>query len=391
MMEGKPTLSEFVEMEQQQWTQCLSGASFWEPLRMAPSAWLEHAPFAFWLIDVMRPRLFVELGTQSGVSYCAFCQAVDRLNVGTRCYAVDSWRGDEHSGFYDEDVIEELRKYHDPLYSGFSQLLRMNFDEAVATFEDNSIDLLHIDGRHFFEDVRHDFDTWRNKLSDRAIVLFHDTNVRDRGFGVFKLWAELSAVYPSFEFVHSYGLGVIGVGATLPQGLTPLFESNIGSSGRDKLRAAYTQLGARLRTIHYLKMTDDELRRQIQTLDTAVTDLRATVTDRDRLLLQRDAEINRQGTDIRTRDDEIRRRDDHIRRLEEQLTESNLALKDRNHILSQRELELQHQIAKVEERDFDIQRQVEQIRQLEAQLTGTIAELESLSHSVMVNINIQYS
>ncbi|MBR7538681.1 hypothetical protein KC221_21010, partial [Mycobacterium tuberculosis] len=63
----------------------LSRASFW-PVNniVAESAWLEHGPFAFWLIDALRPRTFVELGTHGGFSYFAFCQAVQRLEINTR-------------------------------------------------------------------------------------------------------------------------------------------------------------------------------------------------------------------------------------------------------------------------------------------------------------------
>src|SRR5690349_14660219 len=90
------------------------------PLRDLSSAWMEHIPFALYLIDLLRPDIFVELGTFHGVSYCAFCQAVKELGVSTRCYAVDSWVGDAHTGSYDSEVLEGLRQHHDPRYSEFS-------------------------------------------------------------------------------------------------------------------------------------------------------------------------------------------------------------------------------------------------------------------------------
>ena len=81
---------------------------FWTPERAAPSAWIEHVPFAFWLVDVLRPRTIVELGTSTGVSYSAFCQAVKFLQLPTSCIAVDTWKGDEHVGLYSEDVYREF-------------------------------------------------------------------------------------------------------------------------------------------------------------------------------------------------------------------------------------------------------------------------------------------
>src|SRR5690349_11726055 len=86
------------------------------------SSWHKHIPFAFALVETLKPGLIVELGTYKGDSYCSFCEAVDTLRLPTTCYAVDTWEGDEQSGNYDNSIWEELKAYHDPLYGSFSTL-----------------------------------------------------------------------------------------------------------------------------------------------------------------------------------------------------------------------------------------------------------------------------
>lgn len=192
------------------------------PDRLAPSAWSGHIPFGAWLVAALRPRLLVELGTHHGASYLAFCQAVREHGLDTRCLAVDTWEGDEHAGAYSDEVYDTLRRYHDPLYGAFSELLRMTFDDALGSVADGSVDLLHIDGLHTYDAVSHDFHSWRAKLSNRAVVLFHDTQVRDRDFGVWRFWDEVRREHPSFEFLHSHGLGVLLVGDDLPDDIRAL-------------------------------------------------------------------------------------------------------------------------------------------------------------------------
>lgn len=177
-----------------------------------PSSWYEHVPFAYWVTRALAPDCLVELGTHFGLSYLSFCEAIDRLGLPTTAYAVDTWQGDEHAGFYGQEVYDKLAQLHDPHFSRFSRLVRATFDEAVGQFADGSIDLLHIDGLHTYEAVKHDFETWRPKLASSAVVLFHDSNVRERNFGVWKLWQELAASHPHFEFLHGHGLGVLESG-----------------------------------------------------------------------------------------------------------------------------------------------------------------------------------
>ncbi|KEK24663.1 class I SAM-dependent methyltransferase [Bacillus gaemokensis] len=173
------------------------------------SAWSGHMDFAYDLVRFIKPKRIVELGTHLGASFFSFCQGVKDEGLSTKCFAVDTWQGDEHTGSYGEYVFYIVKRVSENSYPDISMLLRSTFDEAVATFEDETIDILHIDGYHTYEAVLHDYQTWFPKVSENGIVLFHDIAVKRDNFGVYKLWDELKNQYPHLEFEHSYGLGVL--------------------------------------------------------------------------------------------------------------------------------------------------------------------------------------
>jgi hypothetical protein len=172
---------------------------------------------------------------------------VRELGLQTRVSGVDHWQGDFQTGDYGEELYQSLKTYHDGKYAEFSTLIRSSFAEALGAFGDGSIDLLHIDGLHTYEAVQGDFASWLPKMSRRGVVLFHDTTVLERQFGVWKLWEELTGRYPSFSFAHGYGLGVLLVGAEVAGPVREL--AGLGPAEGDMVRATFLALGRHIRAI----------------------------------------------------------------------------------------------------------------------------------------------
>ena len=109
-------------------------------------------------------------------------------------------------------------------YRSRSRLVRPTLDDAATLFAKCSIDILHIDVLHTYEAVKRDFETWLLLLAEESIVLFHNINVRERDFGVWKLWQQLSPhpKYLTAEVLNGHGLGILAKG---PSRMQLLFDS----------------------------------------------------------------------------------------------------------------------------------------------------------------------
>ena len=268
------------------------------PDRRSPEAfaWVGHIPFAFWLVNALRPHRIVELGTHWGHSYFALCQAIASLGLDTEAFAIDSWVGDEHSGFYGEEVFSEVESWNSSHYGDFSSLQRMRFDEATDQFPAGTIDLLHIDGLHTYEAVRADFDSWITKVADGGIVLLHDTAERGKGFGVWRLLDELRDHYQVFEFEHGHGLGVVGVGSGFPPAAAGLFEAADDTDRSAAIRGLFGALGDRIERLVLVKQKQeiiDELKPELEHRQEVIDELTAETQHRqeviDELIRERDA------------------------------------------------------------------------------------------------------
>lgn len=191
--------------------------------------------------------------------------------MDTRCYAVDTWKGDPHSGLYGPEVLEDLRSHHDPLYGSFSTLIQSTFDEAVSHFSDQTIDILHIDGYHTYQAIKHDFETWLPKVSPSGVVLMHDTNFRSFDFGVSTFWDETKNRYPHFDFLHCYGLGLLAVGESQTEAIREL--TNSADEDVRRIREFFFELGKGLT----LKLDNDRLEAERKKLEQELHAVKASL------------------------------------------------------------------------------------------------------------------
>jgi hypothetical protein len=190
-------------------TELLKSLSF-ESNYKCQSNWIGHEKIANFLIKTIKPETIVELGVHNGFSYFTFCQTVHDQKINTKCFGIDHWKGDYHTGLYEEKVYENVLE-ENKKYNHFSKLIKKDFNSALSDFNDQSIDFLHIDGYHTYDSVKSDFNNWLPKCKKDAIILFHDVNEFKDDFGVWKLYNELKQTYSHHVFPHAHGLGIISL------------------------------------------------------------------------------------------------------------------------------------------------------------------------------------
>lgn len=267
------------------------------PQYQARSSWWEHVPIAHWLIEILQPQVVVELGTHYGVSFFAFCEAAKVLSPKSFIYAVDTWEGDPQAGFYGDHVYSKVSSHQHKHHPQQSRLIRSTFDAAACHFADKSIDVIHVDGLHTYEAVKHDFDTWLPKLKEGGTLIFHDWNVRERDFGVWKLWQEIksSEDFQCFEIPNGHGLALATLSRTktewqseLELCLPSLTAKGALLSQLDKLREQVCALEGDLRTaqqhavnLETMRKAEDEFNAE---LNAHISRLQAECEDKDRII-----------------------------------------------------------------------------------------------------------
>jgi len=318
--------------------------------------WEGHRDFAYDLLHFVRPARLVELGSQYGCSLFTFCQAVRDFKLNTEINAVDMWSGDIGAEITGEEVYALVQKTAATYYPEVKlHLFQMRFDQALSDFADESIDILHIDGGHTFEDVERDFTTWLPKLKENGIVLFHDVySPIDQGSC--DHWEKTKKEYDCyFDFTHSCGLGVL-----FPK----------GRYWYDKLEAAgffkyYKDLYFYRSKYKYTQARFDELKGLYEERYQAIEQQSKMIDERDariaadeKLVAEKDAAIASQTKLIEERDATIAsqtklidERDERIAADEKLVAEKDAAIAEQTRLIDERNATIASQNKLIAERD----------------------------------------
>lgn len=142
------------------------------------------------LIQEAHPTVCVEIGVFGGSSIYPTASALRYLGKGT-VYAIDPWSNEECLKGYSEDDPNyiwwsqvDLEKiftdFNNMLehfgLTKFCDVLRMNSIDALSHFQDESIDVLHIDGNHTEQIALRDIQMYLPKLKKGGYLWFDDVN-----------------------------------------------------------------------------------------------------------------------------------------------------------------------------------------------------------------------
>ena len=127
---------------------------------------------------------FVEVGSWMGRSTCYMGEQIKKSSKNIKFYAVDTWAGSEEPQH--KETIEKLQNENLTLFDIFKfhlkgcgvdeyvTPLQTTSLEAASQFEDNSLDFVHIDASHDYDNVLADIKAWYPKVKPGGFITGDD-------------------------------------------------------------------------------------------------------------------------------------------------------------------------------------------------------------------------
>lgn len=342
--------------------------------------WEGHRDFAYDFIRFVQPKKIVELGSQYGCSLFCFCQSIKDFSLKTEIHAIDRWSGDVGAVDDGETVYKLVNTIKETCYSEVNlHLYQMDFDSAEHLFEENSIDILHIDGGHRYEDVDHDFNMWLPKLKENGIILFHDVYSKiDKGSC--HHWDYIRKNYHTyFDFTHSCGLGVL-----FPKGdywFKKMEQAGFFKYYKDlyyyRSRFKYTLFRFEELSDLYVKRYDaiqqqseliQERDRTIKNQSDLLDERYRAIEDQSKMIAERDNTIKEQGKLLEERYNALKAQDQMVDERDKKITEQSKILEENINTIAEKEQVIKKQRKRLSDDEKLVQEQTQLIRNQKREL-----------------------
>jgi Methyltransferase domain len=167
---------------------------------LPPGPSLRHAALEYDLAAAVRPRLLVDLGTGDATSFFAFCQSMSDHTIDGTCYAIDTWEGKDPEA---ADSFEAVNGQARRRFPGITYVVRMAPADARRHFDEETVDLLRIDGSRADVVAGADVAAWLRRVRSGGLVLWHGAADNP------SLWSLIASACR--HFVFSEGRGGLGV------------------------------------------------------------------------------------------------------------------------------------------------------------------------------------
>lgn len=162
------------------------------PFPVKIEGWNSQHPIFRRLIEQVRPKLIVEVGTWLGASAIHMAEMCEELGLmNTKIVCVDTWLGAESDYTYGLQVAQGAMNYKNgfpQLYQQFlSNVIQTGHQDRIIPFPQTShvaarvfnyynvkADLIYIDGSHDEESVFSDIWNWNQQLSKNGVIFGDD-------------------------------------------------------------------------------------------------------------------------------------------------------------------------------------------------------------------------
>ena len=357
-------------MKKDAWT--ISNPTF-ESDRLNPQLkfayWEGHRNFIYDFLSFVKPERIVELGSQYGCSLFAMAQSIKDYQLKSEINAIDFWKGDIGAPDRGEKIFSLVNDTVQKYYANIQiNLFQMGFDEARPKFQDESIDIIHIDGGHRFEDVDHDFRLWMPTLRKNGIILFHDTySTIDQGSC--DHWKYIKEHYDVwFDFPHSCGLGVL-----FPKG--DYWYRKLNEVGFfPYIRETYLYKAK----ANYVQERFDELAALYEKRYQSIEQQSEMIDERDKTIASQGKLLAERYTAIQEQTEMIENRDKEIKAQKKLVEERYSAIQKQSRMIQERDKEIEAQRAMVEERYSAIQNQSKMIDERDETIRNQEIKIENM-------------